>query len=115
MTANAVTVGINPPTGKETEASGSLISENAIRAEIRIVQSVQTQRNMPVLLFGNTAAVAIVVYTDWAASITSYAVYFLAAVLLLLLPVLRSYLRLRGQARPTRVSKRRIRLIVIHS
>ncbi|MBT4563016.1 MAG: PAS domain-containing protein, partial [Rhodospirillaceae bacterium] len=111
----AVTGGINPPTRKETPASGSLISKNAVREEIRIVQSVQTQRNMPVLLFGNTTAVAIVVYTDWAVAIANYAIYFLAAVLLLLLPVVRSYLHLLGLPRPTRVSQRRIRLIIVHS
>jgi len=115
LNTNAVTGGINPPTRKETPASGSLISKNAVREEIRIVQSVQTQRNMPVLLFGNTTAVAIVVYTDWAVAIANYAIYFLAAVLLLLLPVVRSYLHLLALPRPTRVSQRRIRLIIVHS
>jgi len=115
LTANIVSAGINAPTGTDTQGSDSVIGEDAIREEIRIVQSVQTQRNMPLLLFGNTTAVAIVLYTDWAAAISSYAVYFLAAVLLLLIPVLRSYLGLRGRPRPTHVSKRRIRLIVIHS
>ncbi len=88
---------------------------DAIAAEIRIVQSVQTQRGMPVLLFGNAMAVAIVSYVDWAATVSSYAVYFLAGLLLLLLPMLRSFLRLRGMARPQRVSRRRIRLIEYYS
>ena len=39
----------------------------------------------------------------------------MAVVLLLLIPVVRSYLGLLGQLRPARVSKRRVRLIVIHS
>ena len=91
------------------------MGDDAIEAEIRIVQSVQAQRGMPVLLFGNSLAVVIISYIDWAATVSSHAVYFLAGVLLLLLPMLRSYIRLRGSPRPKRVSRRRIRLIEIYS
>jgi PAS domain S-box-containing protein len=91
------------------------VADGAIVEEIRVVQSVQTQRSMPVLLLGNTLAVAIVFYIDWVAVVSSYAVYCLAVELVLLLPMLRSYLRLRGQPRPNQVSVRRIRLIEIHS
>jgi len=89
--------------------------QDVIAAEIRIVQSVQTQRGMPVLLLGNALAVVIVSYLDWAAAVSSHAVYFLVGLLLLLLPMLRSFLRLRRMARPQQVSRRRIRLIEYYS
>ncbi len=109
MTAVAETVGDDAGTPIPAVADGDIVEE------IRVVQSVQTQRSMPVLLLGNTLAVAIVFYIDWVAVVSSYAVYCLALELVLLLPMLRSYLRLRGQPRPSRVSVRRIRLIEIHS
>ena len=93
----------------------ALVDDRSIADEIRVVQSVQTQRSLPTMLFGNALAVAIVIYVDWTAAIASHAVYLLGAELLLLLPMLRSYLRLRGLARPEHVSKRRIQLIEIHS
>ena len=81
----------------------ALVDDQAIADEIRVVQSVHTQRSMPTMLFGNALAVAIVFYIDWAAVIASHAVYFLGIELLLLLPMVRSYLRLRGLPRPERV------------
>ncbi len=91
------------------------VEGDAIADEIRVVQSVQTQRSMPTLLLGNLVAAAIVSYLDWDAAVSSYAVYFLAGMIVLLLPMLRSYLRLRRMPRPERVSRRRIRLVEIHS
>ncbi|MDA1098866.1 MAG: PAS domain-containing protein [Proteobacteria bacterium] len=109
MTVAAQTVDTEAPTPVST------VGTEAILEEIRVVQSVQTQRSMPVLLLGNTLAVAIVFYIDWFAVVSSYAVYCLGLELLLLLPMLRSYIRLRGRPRPDQVSVRRIRLIEIHS
>ena len=91
------------------------VEDDAIADEIRIVQYVQVQLFSPVLLFGNALVVNMFFYLDWAAAVSSQAVYFLVAELLLLLPMLRSYLRLRGRPRPKRVSTRRIRLIEIYS
>lgn len=99
----------------ESPKTNFLVGEEAIADEIRVVQSVQTQGNMPVLLAGNTFGVAIVLYVDWAAAIASHAIYFLIGVIVLLLPMLRSYLRLRTRLRPERVSMRHIRFLEIHS
>jgi hypothetical protein len=52
---------------------------------------------------------------DWAAAVSSHAVYFLVGLLLLLLPMLRRFLRLRRMARPQQVSRRRISLIEYYS
>ncbi|MDP6565217.1 MAG: adenylate/guanylate cyclase domain-containing protein [Alphaproteobacteria bacterium] len=91
------------------------VGDDAVAEEIRVVQSVQIQRNMPVLLLGNALGVLIFFYVDWSAALASQAVYFLAAELLLLLPMLRSYLRLRGRPRPEQVSRRRIRTLQAYS
>ncbi len=89
--------------------------DDEISAEIRIVQSVQTQHNMPLLLLGNAAGMAVVMYAGRGILFSSYAIFGFLAVFLLLLPMLRSWLKLRGKARPAAVSKRRIRLLEIHS
>ncbi|MBT4690322.1 MAG: PAS domain S-box protein [Rhodospirillaceae bacterium] len=104
----------------QTDATGypiaaTTVSDDEIAAQIRIVQSVQTQRGMPVLLFGNLFAASFAAYIDWAVTVSSHAIYFLAGVLLLLLPMLRSYIRLRHRPRPEHVSRRRIRLIETYS
>ena len=99
----------------ETPAPQVALDDEAIADEVRIVQSVQTQRAMPILLGGNLLAVIIMSYLDWGVAVSSYAVYFMAAVLLLLLPMARSFIQLRHLPRPQQVSRRRIRLIEIHS
>ncbi len=102
-------------TDELTSAADAIVDSDAIAGEIRILQSVQTQRSMPVLIFGNALAVAIVCYIDLAVVVSSHAIYFLIFELLLLLPMLRSYLRLRHMPRPKKVSVRRIRIIGVHS
>lgn len=109
MTANTQTVGI------ESRAPMPAVGDDAIADEIRVVQSVQNQHYMPLLLLGSAISVAVVLYIDWAAAVSSHAVYLLLAELFLLLPMLRSYLKLRGRPRPERVSTRRIRTIQIYS
>ena len=96
-----------------TQAQG--VSNEAIAGEIRIHQSVHLQRSMPVLLLGNAAAVFIIGYLNWSAALDSYAAYFLMLQLLLLLPMVRSYWRLRHRPRPERVSRRRIHTVEIYS
>ena len=81
--------------GQDRSARAAALDDDAIASEIRVVQSVQIQRAMPVLLFGNALAVTIVAYLNWSATVSSHAVYFLGGELLLLLPMLHSYLRLR--------------------
>jgi PAS domain S-box-containing protein len=70
---------------------------------------------MPVLLFGNAIAVVGILITDWQAALASYAIFPLTLLLILLLPMLRSYWRLRGRPRPGSVSARRIRTLEIYS
>ena len=70
---------------------------------------------MPVLLFGNAFAGAIAVYLNWQAVIASHAYLALLVGLLLLVPMARSYLRLRKRPRPEFVSRRRVRVIIIYS
>ncbi len=86
-----------------------------IADEIRVVQSVQSHRMLPVVGFGNGLAVVAVAVADWAVTVRSGAIYALAAELLLLVPAARSYLKLRGRPRPDQVSARHIRRIEIHS
>ncbi len=91
------------------------LPEQAIRDEVRIVQAVQTLRSLPVLVFGNAIAALAVASARWDATISSHAVYPLAVLAVLLLPMVRSYLALRGRPRPERVSARHIRATEIHS
>jgi PAS domain S-box-containing protein len=93
----------------------SSLSQQAIGAEIRITQSVQTQANMPVLLLGNAFSVVGIFIVDWQASLTSYAIFPLTLLLILLLPMLRSFWRLRGRPKPSSVSTRRILTLEIYS
>ena len=58
---------------------------------------------------------ALILYIDKDAAIKSGAIYFLCGVLLLLIPMFRSYWRLRGRPRPEKVSIRRIHTIEIYS
>ena len=93
----------------------SSLSQQAIDAEIRITQSVQTQANMPVLLLGNATAVIGIFIVDWQATLASNAIFPLTLLLILLLPMSRSYWRLRGKPKPSSVSTRRIRTLEIYS
>ncbi len=93
----------------------SMISGEAVADEIRVHQSVHIQRAMPVLLAGNALCVFIFCYIDWQAVLASGAVYGLGLEIVLLLPMLRSYFRLRRRPRPAQVSKRRIRTLEVYS
>ncbi len=83
--------------------------------EIRVVQSVQAHRMLPVVAFGNGLAVVAVAVAGWRTTVDSGAIYALAAELLLLAPAARSYLKLRGRPRPAQVSRRHVRRIEVHS
>jgi class 3 adenylate cyclase len=91
------------------------IAETAIEDEIRIVQSVQSISYMPMLLFGNTYGALSATFITWPAPLDGGAVYALLGLLLLMVPMTFSYFRLRRRARPEKVSRRRIRLIVVYS
>lgn len=91
------------------------IDAETLSNEIRIVQSVQNQRNIPALISGSLSAIGSMFFIDFSATVSSYAVFALAVQFLLLLPMLRSYLRLRGRSRPAHVSKRRIRTLEIYT
>ncbi|WP_377192880.1 adenylate/guanylate cyclase domain-containing protein [Ruegeria meonggei] len=85
--------------------------EETHQNEVRIVQSVQAQLNLPALMLGLAVSSGIVAYLDWSATVSSYAIYPLALSILLLFFPLRSWLRLRGKPRPTSVSVRRIKAL----
>jgi len=70
---------------------------------------------MPVNLLGNSGGVLIISYIDWQAVLTSHAIYFMILQLLLIIPMVRSYWRLRARPRPNQVSKRRIRAVEYYS
>jgi len=91
------------------------VTAEAIEKEIRIVQSVQSQENLPALLSGLALCALVVGYLDWQAAVSSYAIYPLGLIVLMLLPPLQSYLRLRKSPRPAKVSKRRIRSLEIYT
>ena len=99
----------------QAAASVVRVGKQAIADEIRIYQSVQVQRSMPVLLFGNGMAVVIIAYINWQAVLVSGSYLAMAVVWILVVPMALSYLRLRKRPRPKTVSRRRIRLIEIHS
>jgi PAS domain S-box-containing protein len=91
------------------------VDDEAVAAELRINQSVHVLRSMPVLLFGNIGAVLIITYLDWQAVTESNALYLLLLQLLLMVPLVRSFLKLRRLPRPQRVSKRRIRMLELYT
>ena len=115
MPAPTRVAGLEPSAGNDKSAPISSISDDAIDNEIRILQSMETQRNMPVIIPGLMICIGIVLYLDWPAAISSNAFYFLILEFVLLLPMLRSYMRLRTAPRPTSVSKRRIQILEIYS
>jgi PAS domain S-box-containing protein len=91
------------------------VTAEAIENEIRIAQSVQSQENLPALLSGLALCAVVVGYLDWQAAVSSYAVYPLCLIVLMLFLPLGSYLRLRKLPRPAAVSKRRIRNLEIYT
>ncbi len=90
------------------------VSDQALADAIRIVQSVRVHRNATISILGNFIPFAVLAVMDWGAIVSSNAIYPLAIIGLLTLPIIRSYLRLRGRPVPESVSKRRIRIIAIH-
>ena len=90
------------------------VSDQALADAIRIVQSVRVHRNATISILGNFIPFAVLAVMDWGAIVSSNAIYPLAIIGLLTLPIIRSYLPLRGRPVPESVSKRRIRIIAIH-
>jgi len=87
------------------------VSADAIAAEIRVEQSLQTVRYGPAAIYGGTITALLIISLDWRAVLESYAAIPLGALFLMQLPILRSYLRLRDRPRPARVSRRHMRRI----
>lgn len=101
--------------GDPIKTSNLIKDKASIANEIRVVQSVQTQRSMPVLILGNLLGISIITYMDPSAIITSFAIYPFALIGLMVFPMVKSYYRLHNRARPTHVSHRRIRAIYLLS
>jgi diguanylate cyclase (GGDEF)-like protein len=94
-----------------TGHGGPALDEN----EVRVAQSVALVRQMPMIIIGNGIG-STIGYLFLEASEVSHDLTPLGlGIWLLLLPMLISWLRLRGRALPQRVSKRRIRRITIYS
>ena len=89
--------------------------DDALANEIRIVQSVQVQTNMPVIVAGNGAIIGIVFAIDWRAAVDTYAAWVLVLELLIFVPMMRSWWQLRNKPRPAQVSRRRIQGLEISS
>ena len=87
------------------------MSHDAVNAEIRVEQSLQTVRYGPAAIYGGTVTSLLILALDWRGVLDSYAIVPLGALFLMQLPILRSYLRLRNRTRPERVSGRHIRRI----
>lgn len=100
---------------RSSDEASMIVDESMIKEEIRIVQTVQTQENTPALMIGLAASVVVVCYLDWSATLSGHAIYPLASIILMLIPSLRSYLKLRGRKRPSHVSKRRIRALELYT
>jgi len=109
------TAGAFPASTRHAVSPVIEVSEEAVAGEIRVVQSVQAQSYMPALLFGNAYTAIAVQWINWPVALETGAYYGYFAVLVLLLPMVHSYLRLRGRPRPESVSRRRIRVIVGYS
>lgn len=91
------------------------VDKDVLENEIRIEQSVQAQTNMPVNTFGSAGLILMMFYVFWDLALQSGAIYLLVALLLSTLLPMRGYFRLRGRPRPTKVSKRRIRVMEVYS
>ena len=115
MTEKSQSSILEPSGQEEVPATEIFITEEAIADEVRIVQSVQNHNYMPALLFGNAYTVLAVMFITWPLAVSSGAIFGFIAELILLLPMVLSYFRLRGKPRPQHVSKQRIRSIVIYS
>jgi PAS domain S-box-containing protein len=103
----------NSVTDNSTEVDG--VSSQAVENDIRVLQSLQLQRSMPVLLEGNLAAAAMVAFCDWDGFIGSYAYVAVIGLFILLWPMAKSYSRLRNAPPPKSVSKSRLHRIRVHS
>lgn len=83
--------------------------------EIRVNQSVEIVRGLPVLFLGNPAGAVLMALQGWEEMISSLAIIPVIVMLVLMVPLVTSYLRLGKLPKPATVSKRRIRTIVIHA
>ena len=63
----------NAPPPPEVEEVVEEVSEELLDADIRILQSQQLQRAMPVVIGGHLAAAGMIMFFDWQAVIGSYA------------------------------------------
>jgi|GEM_PF-4298643 len=90
-------------------------TDQELSDEIRVHQSMLVVRGMPVLILGNFFAAGLIAQLDWRAFVDSRAWIAAAVLMVLLIPLVVSYLRLRKRPRPARVSARRIRRIELHS
>ncbi len=100
---------------QESEADHPMADDGAVANEIRVLQSLQVQRSMPVLLGGNAVAPLLVGFFDWHAWVESKAYLPFIVLYMLLVPMLRSYWRLRNAPRPKTVSRRHLNRIKTHS
>ncbi|MEM7406319.1 MAG: response regulator [Pseudomonadota bacterium] len=91
------------------------LAPEVVSNEIRVVQSVQLQRSIPTLICGNIAGIGTISVLAWEVVSSTYTFVGFIAIAVLLLPILVSYLRLRGKPRPVVVSKKRILRVNIHS
>ena len=105
----------HPQTDTKNTSASETVPGTDLDNEIRIVQSVQVQTNMPVIVAGNGAIVGIVFAIDWRAAIDTYAAWVLVLELLIFVPMMRSWWQLRNKPRPAHVSRRRIRRLEISS
>ena len=97
------------------EATKSQRQAQALADEIRVAQAVQLHASAPVLVVGNCMGLMNVLLVGYEVALSSGAIYLVGVQLIMLIPVARSYFRLRNKPRPSRVSKRRIRVLEINS
>ncbi|MFM2041713.1 MAG: hypothetical protein RLY86_289 [Pseudomonadota bacterium] len=83
--------------------------------ELRVRQAMHLVKMMPFLVFGNVAVAGGIAYQSWGLLRDSGALWFLLAEVVVLLPMVRSWVRLRNAPRPARVSTRHIRRVRVHS
>jgi PAS domain S-box-containing protein len=90
------------------------LDEQTFQNEIRIAQSMHLVAQAPTLVFGNTigALIGCLIFVDYVPGWLSTLWLLLP---LLCLPMVLSWLKLRGRARPASVSRRRIRMVTIYS
>lgn len=83
--------------------------------EARVAQSVALVRQLPAIIFGNGFAAIIAYFALQAEHPPIPATLIPASILLLLVPMFLSWRRLRKRSRPTSVSVRRIRNLILYS